>query len=48
VTDEPMCPRCGETRLLDALGRNWFVCIVCSHVFTWSPPKIDAPVGGSQ
>lgn len=30
---EPMCPRCGETRMIERIGFVWF-CSVCAKTFT--------------
>src|SRR5262249_4229110 len=39
VGDEPpRCPRCGEDRLLERLGRRW-VCLVCA--FDWPADVSD-------
>jgi hypothetical protein len=35
---EPMCPYCGETRMVEPVGRRLFLCGVCARIFTVPPP----------
>jgi len=44
LSDEPRCPRCGETRQIEIEGFTAF-CNVCAK--SWALPKVDVPVNGN-
>lgn len=42
MADDPTCPRCQETRMIDAMQQDWKFCNVCACPFRWPRPADES------